>query len=64
MTFKVNFLTISEENCLNFMGKLQHIDKELCETLQSIISSVQPVLPGLTEWLAYKFTSLVVIQSQ
>lgn len=46
------------------MGKLQHIDKELCETLQSIISSVQPVLPGLTEWLAYKFSSIVVIQSR
>ena len=46
------------------MGKLQHTDKELCETLQSIISSVPPVLPGLTEWLAYIFSSIVVIQSR
>ena len=46
------------------MGKLQHTDKELCETLQSIISSVPPVLPGLTEWLAYTFSSIVVIQSR
>ena len=48
MTFKINFLTISKENCLDFMGKLQHTDKKLCETLQSIISSVPPILPCLT----------------
>ena len=34
------------------MGKLQHTDKELCETLQSIISSVPPRRSAGPDWVA------------